>query len=224
MRGCPPGYLPGDPQGLGHYGSEGRGVSATANHPEPPLCVDLDGTLVRTDTLLESLLLLLKTRPWLFLVLPLWLLKGRAHVKRRLAELVDLPVETLPYHQDVLGLLRKEKDRGRTLVLATGADERLAQRVAGHLGCFSEILASDGRVNLTGKRKAQLLVARFGSGGFDYAGNDRRDLPVWRHARRALVVAASAHLGRRIRRFHPQVEALGPPLQTFQILPRALRV
>ncbi|MEJ5329227.1 MAG: UbiA family prenyltransferase [Desulfobaccales bacterium] len=199
-------------------------VPTPAAHPEPPLCVDLDGTLVRTDTLLESLLILLKSRPWLFFLLPIWLLQGRAATKRRLAELVDLPVDTLPYHQDLLRLLRDEGGRGRTLVLATGADERLAQRVAKHLGCFSEVLASDGRANLTGRRKAQALVARFGSNGFDYAGNDRRDLPVWRHARRALLVAAPARLVRRVRRFHPQVQVVGVPLQAYRVLPRALRV
>jgi len=55
-----------------------------------PLCVDMDGTLLRTDTLHERLVAYLKTsfsRAWR---LPFWLLKGRANFKRKLEEEADL--------------------------------------------------------------------------------------------------------------------------------------
>ena len=47
-------------------------------------------------------------------------------------------------------------------------------------------MASDAVVNLKGAQKAQALVDRFGLRGFDYAGNAKDDLPVWRQARNAL--------------------------------------
>jgi 4-hydroxybenzoate polyprenyltransferase len=43
-------------------------------------------------------------------------------------------------------------------------------------------------VNLTGARKAEALVAAFGEGGFDYAGDRPVDMAVWEKADNALVV------------------------------------
>ncbi|MDR4501766.1 MAG: UbiA family prenyltransferase [Nitrospirales bacterium] len=152
------------------------------------LCVDLDQSLIATDVLWESLLVLLKLQPWLLMALPFWLLQGRAALKRRIAERVILDPSSLPYRQDVLAFLRQEKARGRTLVLATASDYQPAEGIAAHLGLFSEVLASDGIVNLSGPRKQQALVSRFGEQGFDYIGDSATDLPVWSSAKRALLV------------------------------------
>ncbi|HEU0151793.1 MAG TPA: UbiA family prenyltransferase [Arenimonas sp.] len=159
-----------------------------------PLCIDLDGTLLRSDLLLESTLALLAHRPWLLLVLPFWLLGGKARLKQEIASRVVLDAATLPYDGRVLALLREATARRR--VLCTASDARLAQAVAAHLGCFDEVLASDGQRNLSGRGKAEALVARFGERGFDYAGNARVDLAVWARAHGALVVNAGAGLAR----------------------------
>ncbi len=161
---------------------------------EVPLVVDLDGTLIRTDSLLESLFVLAKERPLLLFRLPFWLGQGRAKLKQRVAAASMPDAKTLPYHAGLLQHLEAEKGRGRRLVLATGADERLARGVAGHLGLFDAVLASDGSANLSGEAKRQALVSAFGERGFDYAGGGRRDLPVWRSARRAILVDPSAAL------------------------------
>ena len=50
-----------------------------------PLCVDLDGTLVKTDVLFESAAAALKAQPLLAFALPFWLLRGRAALKSELA-------------------------------------------------------------------------------------------------------------------------------------------
>lgn len=162
----------------------------------PPLAVDLDGTLLRTDLLLESLLVLLKHAPWRILSLPLWLLRGRAYLKQQVARRVALEVDILPYRQDLLDHLKAERAGGRTLVLATAADRVLAQQVADHLGIFDLVLASDGRVNLSGEAKGRLLVSKFGEKGFDYVGNSRHDLAVWASARQAIAVDAGRQAGR----------------------------
>lgn len=159
-----------------------------------PLCVDLDGTLLRSDLLLESALALLARRPWLLLALPFWLLGGKARLKREIASRVALDPATLPYDERVLALLREQPQRRR--VLCTASDETLAGPVAAHLGCFDDVLASDGRRNLSGRGKADALVARFGEKGFDYAGNARVDLAVWQRAHGALVVNAGDGLAR----------------------------
>jgi 4-hydroxybenzoate polyprenyltransferase len=126
--------------------------------------------------------------------LPLWLLKGKANLKRQLAERVRVDPTNLPYDERVLALLRESTDRHR--VLCTASDERLVQPLAEHLGCFEEVIASDGQRNLAGTRKAGALVERFGERGFDYAGNGPVDLAVWARARRALVVNAGPGLAR----------------------------
>jgi 4-hydroxybenzoate polyprenyltransferase/phosphoserine phosphatase len=162
-----------------------------------PLCVDLDGTLLRTDVLWESMMKLIRRNPLHLFLVPLWLLRGRAHLKRQIASRVGVDAATLPYNRDFLDFLRGERRRGRTLVLVTAADRALAQSVAKHTGLFHEVLASDGETNLRGHTKASALAKRFGKSGFDYAGNSTTDLPVWKESRRAIVVNASESLARR---------------------------
>lgn len=156
----------------------------------PPLAVDLDGTLVLSDTLHESLIALLRRNPlWLF-ALPLWLLGGKARFKREIATRVTLAADTLPYNEPVLDWLRRQRG-SREIVLCTAADAHVADAVAHHTDLFDAVIASDGQHNLSGKTKADALVARYGERGFDYAGNDGVDLAVWSRARRAIVVNAS---------------------------------
>jgi 4-hydroxybenzoate polyprenyltransferase len=162
----------------------------------PPLCVDLDGTLIHSDLLLESGLALVKRNPLYVFAMLLWLLRGRANLKRRIAERVTLDVATLPWDERVVRLLGDERAQ-RALVLCTASDERLAAAVARHLDCFARVLASDGVHNLSGRRKAAALVGAYGEHGFDYVGNEARDLAIWAHARRAYVVNASTALAER---------------------------
>ena len=162
-----------------------------------PLCVDLDGTLIKTDLLWESLLRLLKRNPLFLLAVPFWWMRGRAFLKRQLAARVELDPATLPYNEAFLEFLREEKRQGRTLILATASDREPAARVAGHVGLFNEVLGSDGQANLRAQAKARVLAERFGERGFDYAGNSSADLPVWARAREAIVVNASDGLAKR---------------------------
>ena len=154
---------------------------------ERPLCVDLDGTLVKSDTFVDSLMVLVRRQPGAFLRTPAWALKGKAHVKSQVGSLVSLDVEHLPYNRPLLDYLRGEHAAGRKLYLATGADRELAHRVANHLGIFEDVLASDGRVNLTGRNKLQHVEKRFAADGFDYIGNALPDLPLLEGAGEAMV-------------------------------------
>lgn len=154
----------------------------------PVLVVDLDGTLVKTDLLVESALSLLKRSPWSALWLFVWLARGKAHLKTRISERVEIDAATLPYNEELLDVLRAERASGRAIWLATASHRRLAEQVARHLGLFERILATDDGHNLSGKAKLDALRAGLGAAAFDYAGNARVDLPIWRHARRALIV------------------------------------
>jgi 4-hydroxybenzoate polyprenyltransferase/phosphoserine phosphatase len=166
-----------------------------STHPaQIPLCVDCDGTLIRTDLLHESVFLLLKSAPWKLLLLPFWLARGKAHLKQRLADSVAFDWSTLPLNHDVVALVRAAREAGRRVVLATGSHQRLADGIAGHLALFDEVVATDGDINLSGQRKAERLVSRYGARGFDYAGNDHQDIAVWSVSRNATVVSSDESL------------------------------
>lgn len=156
-----------------------------------PLCVDLDGTLIRTDMLLESALALVRRNPFFLFCFVAWLARGKAYLKRRIAQRAAVDVATLPYDARVLAWLREQGD-GRRCVLCTASDQRWADAVAAEVGGFDEALGSDGVRNLGGRGKALALCERYGERGFDYAGNAAADLHVWRRARRAVVVNARA--------------------------------
>ncbi|MBO9739100.1 UbiA family prenyltransferase [Xanthomonas axonopodis pv. begoniae] len=148
--------------------------------------MDLDGTLLNSDILYESVLALLARNPLYLFLLPLWLLRGKAALKRELATRVTLPAETLPYNEKVLELLRTTTQRPR--VLCTASDALLVTPIAEYLGLFEQVIASDGKRNLSGRNKADVLVDTFGAGNFDYAGNGSVDLHVWEKAGGAWVV------------------------------------
>jgi 4-hydroxybenzoate polyprenyltransferase/phosphoserine phosphatase len=168
--------------------------ASSAPAPEPPLVVDLDGTLIETDLLVESIARLLRQQPLSLLALPVWVLKGRAYLKRQIAQRVELDPTVLPYRTALVDYLRTERSNGRAIVLATASDERAANQVAAHLNLFDRVLASDGNTNLSAERKRARLVDQFGERGFDYIANEARDLPVWASARKAIVVSQNPRL------------------------------
>lgn len=159
------------------------------------LCVDLDGTLLKSDLLYESALALLSQNPFYLFVLPFWLLRGKAALKHEIASRVDLDATTLPYDERVIAELRETPARPR--VLCTASNMKYAQEIAAHVGVFDLVLASDDGRNLSGANKAQTLVERFGERGFDYMGNADVDLKVWSRARHAWVVNGSGRLAAR---------------------------
>jgi 4-hydroxybenzoate polyprenyltransferase len=173
-------------------------VSVTDASDAVPLAVDMDGTLIATDALVEGAVALLKRNPLSALQMLRWLAGGKARLKARIAEQAPLDVAHLPYRPQVLEYLQTARAQGRRIVLATAADARLAQQVADQLGLFDAVLASDGELNLAGERKRQRLVAEFGEKGFDYLGNARPDIAVWRSARMAVMVGGGAVLRRRV--------------------------
>ena len=150
---------------------------------EIPLAVDLDGTLVATDTLFEGAMSLIRQSPASILLFPIWLGRGKAVLKTEIAKRFRVNAGNLPYRTDLLEYLRKERTQGRMIVLATAAHQSTADSAAAHLNLFDEVLASTESVNLKGTRKRDELVKRFGFRGFDYIGDSRADIPVWEACR-----------------------------------------
>ena len=155
---------------------------------DKPLCVDLDGTLIKTDMLYEAVVLLVRQNPLNVFFIIFWLFQGKAFLKARIAERVMPDVEQLPYNQSVLEWLQAEKERGRELILATASHKSYAEAVAKHVKLFESVEASDEYTNLSSTQKAQRLTDSFGEGGYDYVGNSKDDVKVWDKANTAFIV------------------------------------
>ena len=189
-----------------------------------PLCVDLDGTLIRSDLLYEALARLSKGGVVPLVQAPFWLSRGRAGFKREVARRVVLEASSLPYNERLVEFLRAEKSRGRRLVLVTASDVRWAEQVAAHLELFDEVMGSDGTTNLEGETKARALVERFGDRGFDYAGNGPADLPVWKKARRAIAVNTPSGIESGLRRDGNLAESFPSAPLTVATVVEAIRM
>jgi 4-hydroxybenzoate polyprenyltransferase len=153
-----------------------------------PLVVDLDGTLIRTDLLVESAIGLARSRTRSILAPLFWVLQGKARLKGRLADCVPIDATGLPFDERVIALIEAERAKGRRIVLATASHRIYADQVAAHLKLFDAVLATEGDVNLSARKKRDRLVEEYGEKGFDYVGNSHDDLAVWAAARQSYVV------------------------------------
>jgi 4-hydroxybenzoate polyprenyltransferase len=180
---------------------EGTTLPTTASELAtlPALCVDLDGTLVKSDTLVDSTLSLARHHPAELLKLPGWLLQGKAALKRHIANAIQLDVAHLPYNRELLQFLEKEHSTGRPIYLATAADAATAQRIADHLGIFTGVLASDGVTNLAGHNKLAAFRQQFGD-NFCYIGNALPDLPLLQNCQLPMVANPTSGLRSALRR------------------------
>jgi 4-hydroxybenzoate polyprenyltransferase len=174
----------------------------------PALCVDLDGTLVKSDTLHDSALAVARHHPRSLIHIPGWLVQGKAALKRHLANTIQLDVVHLPYNRELLQYLEQQRAIGRPLYLATAADAVTANRIATHLGIFTGVLASDGKLNLAGKNKLAAFQSRFGD-NFSYIGNALPDLPLLQHCQEPMVANPTPALRSALRK------ARITPIRTF---------
>jgi 4-hydroxybenzoate polyprenyltransferase len=163
-------------------------VKQEINKSDPPLIVDLDGTIIKSDLLFEGLILLLRKHPLYFFHLFIWLLNGKLRLKEEIFKRVRIDPTLLPYNTCFLDFLKSEKENGRKLILATASPIRNAREIAEYLGLFSEVFGSEKQSNLKGRTKRDLLVGLFGDKGFDYAGNSKSDFVIFKTARKSLLV------------------------------------
>ena len=176
------------------HGRRTGGTDALFNLPRSiPLVLDLDGTLIKGDLLYLSFVSILRHNPLIVIPCAAWLARGRAALKRQLALRHRIDWDRIEFHHDVVELAGREKSTGRRVVLATAADALLAGELASRLACIGlcidQVLASDGKHNLKGANKADLLRRSFPE-GFIYAGDSSSDLAVWAHAAAIITVNA----------------------------------
>jgi len=189
-----------------------------------PLIVDMDGTLIKVDSLQEAFVQLSFRKPLHALRALLALRKGRAAFKAAVAAHVAPDALTIPFEESVVEAIREARAKDRKIYLATAADRRFAEVIASSIGGFDGVFASDDGINLKGRAKADVIVRRFGRGSFDYIGNDAADIPVWREARTALIAGASARTFQRYKIEIPELISLNSRTRTFTDYVHALRL
>lgn len=189
-----------------------------------PLVVDLDGTLLRSDLLIERIFAELGRRPHAVIELFAALRQGKSVLKHRLSEAADFNPSILPYDEVVLRCLQEARAQGRPVYLASASHEKLVAPIAEHLGLFDGWFATNEFTNLSGRVKAELLVDTFGEKGFDYIGNDKADLEVWPHAAKALAIRASGGVGRALASRCDDIEHLEHDRATWREWLRLMRV
>ena len=161
------------------------------------LVADLDGTILRTDLLYESLVALACSRPWRLPGLIPHLLKGKAAFKRALVLQVSPDLDSLPCNEALLAWLRERRAEGHRIVLYSASDQLLVEGVARRFGLFDEAHGSDGFTNLSGKAKYDAIAQRH-AGQFTYIGDSRSDLEIWSRCRSAVLAGRGEHLRSRL--------------------------
>lgn len=164
------------------------------------IAVDLDGTLIFSDVLHESVIGLIRKHPLILLKIPFWLIKGKAYLKSKLASLVDLDVTSLPYNHALIDWLKDQRASGKKIVLCTASDQLIAIKISNFLKLFEDVISSDGVINNSGNNKRIVLEAKFGVKRYDYVGNSNSDLEAWSSCRYAVIVNSTNTLIEKVKK------------------------
>lgn len=190
-----------------------------------PLCVDFDGTLIRTDSLYECFVVAARLYPLQLLVLLPLMFRSRAGFKAALWRLVakDVSVSLFPREPAVVELVERAKAEGRQVDLVSAADGHLLRSDPSLVAMFDNVVGSDGAHNLKGPAKAQALAERHPD-GFAYVGDSSADIPVFAAAKRGYGVRLSSQAESAIRSEGHPVERLIPRESRVPALLRAMRL
>jgi len=189
-----------------------------------PLCIDLDGTLVKTDMLMESLILLIKSNPLIILFLPIWLMRGLPYFKDKIFSKVSHQVEHLPYNLELIEYAKNEKANGRKIILVTASPQSIANSIGEFLGIFDEIYGTQTEFNLKGSRKSAFLVNLFGEKGFVYAGDSNADLKVWLKSYEAIIISNSSAFISKVMRICNVEKVFGEKKSKIKLFIKQIRV
>lgn len=189
---------------------------------ELPLVVDVDGTFIKTDMLFEGFWKALGQAPLKTLRATWRHFSDRAVLKSKIAQIAGIRVDLLPVNKAVADLVDQARTEGREVIFASAADQGQIDALAACHGISGDHLATQGHINLKGQAKADALVARFGKGGFAYAGDAAADLPVWLVSGQAIVVGRQPKAEAQVRSAGIEIVSL-PKTWSRRSLARGLR-
>jgi len=189
-----------------------------------PLCVDLDGTLIKTDSIMEATILAIKSNPFLIFLLPFWIIKGKNYFKYHILEIAKPDAELLPYNEDVINIIKAAKSEGRKTVLTTASLESVAIDVNDYLGLFDELIFSSENHNNRSKNKTNTLNDKFGKSNYDYIGNSNADLEVFASSRKAFLVTNSKRLISKAQKLNSNLDIIHTDTHFFKNLIKEMRL
>lgn len=194
------------------------------NQNNLPLVVDLDGTLIKTDILMEQVIDFVRVNPLHFFFVLFWFFQGFAKLKYEVYRRTNLNAENLPLNSEVISLIKDAKANNRKVILATASFLRNATQIAKSVNLFDEVLATTIDFNLRGKNKAKVLVEKFGDKQFDYVGDSYIDIEVWKHSRIAYLVNPSNDLVERVSKITSTQIVTTPKINKLILAIRSIRI
>lgn len=194
------------------------------NQNSLPLVVDLDGTLIKTDILMEQVIDFVRVNPLNFFFVLIWFFQGFAKLKFEVYRRTNLNAENLPLNNEVISLIKDAKANNRKVVLATASFLENATQIAKSVNLFDEVLATTIDFNLRGKNKAKVLVEKFGDKNFDYVGDSYIDIEVWKHSRIAYLVNPSNDLVERVSKITSTQIVTTPKINKLILAIKSIRI
>lgn len=199
-------------------------MTGNKSEKEIPICVDLDETLIRSDSLADSIFCALKNNPLIIFLLPFWIIKGKFYFKKRILEFFQINPEILPFRNEVLDFLKLKKEEGRKIILISASLQEIADSVANHTGIFDEAYGTSSETNLKANNKSLFLVEKFGKFGFDYIGDSKADIAVWKNARKSYLVDPGLNTLKKVEKFNNIEKVFRSKKNTFKLIIQEIRV
>jgi 4-hydroxybenzoate polyprenyltransferase len=194
------------------------------NNYKIPLCVDLDGTLIKTDSIIETIIIAIRKSPFIIVLLPFWLIRGKNYFKNKIVSFGIPDVTLFPYNQPVIDRILTARTQGRKIILTSASKESIVKAVGEHLNLFDELIYSSDNYNNRSENKVKLLVRKFGERGFDYVGNGYADLPVFAYTNKSILISDNKHLIKKAESISYQFEIIQLNRNNFRNLIKGMRI
>lgn len=189
-----------------------------------PIFVDLDGTLIFTDTLLEQILLYLKKNPLNFINILKWIFIGISHLKNEIRKVIEIQVENLPYNKELILWIRSQKNQGNKIYLCTATNVNVANKINNYLNLFDDVFGSNEFINLKGKKKLINIYEVTNNSEFCYVGDSKPDIEVWKKAKYAVLVNVKKKLTTKVSGCSTIIHTFNNKKINFYIISKMLRL
>ena len=159
------------------------------------LFVDLDGTLIKEDLSDLAFVNSLKTNPLrLIIYLIVFFFKGKSYLKEKISKNYIIPIEKLNFNNAALDYIRDVKNRHRVVYLISGSHQLLVDQIDRHLRIFFESFGTNIDFNMVGINKVKFISNELKILEFDYLGNSKQDLPIWKYTKKIIFTNVSNDL------------------------------
>ena len=86
--------------------------------------------------MVESILIVIRKKPFFLFQAFFWYILGKSLLKKKVSNEVKLNLKHFPLNEEFISFLKEEKVKGRKIILATGASEKIAKDAFDFFGFF----------------------------------------------------------------------------------------